>query len=299
MSADQEAWIKSYLNYLRDVEKKASGTLRDMRSTFGRSKEMMKVIAPGKSLWKCELNDYLQYIDHERERGKSSLSISKQLSHLRGLLNYAWRSGRSDRNVLDGFDIVDAKPSRIEPAFLNFDEARRLISCCGRKTTVQRRDRMIIILLYGCGLRNAELRNMKLVDVDRERQEIKINGKGSKERLIPVSDVVWTELLAYLSDKKWKRGYVFRTLHKSCRMGGHELSSIVRNKAMEAGITMKVTPKTLRHTFATHLMDSGVDISIISSLMGHRSISETGVYFHVLNGKKETAVQQLKLLEDL
>jgi integrase/recombinase XerD len=150
--------------------------------------------------------------------------------------------------------------------------------------------------MYGCGFRTTELRNLDVGDADLERQELLVRfGKGLRERRIPVPNGVWMELLAYLAERGGKTGPLFRTAEKKRRIRPLQICSIVRNAGIRARLAQPVLPKTLRHTFATHLMDRGVDIAVISSLMGHKSPKETGVYLHVLRGKKEEAVTRLPI----
>jgi integrase/recombinase XerD len=143
-------------------------------------------------------------------------------------------------------------------------------------------------------LRTAELRGLDVPDINIERQEIFIKrGKGGRQRAVPVPSAVWTELLAYLTERGGKRGPLLHTIARGRRISVNEIGEIVKNAATRASIDFKVTPRTLRHTFGTHLMDAGVDLAIIASLMGHRSPNETGVYLHVLPGKQKAAVDSL------
>jgi integrase/recombinase XerD len=236
----------------------------------------------------------LQWVNQKREAGYSTHSINKELSHLRGLLDYTWRSGRSDRNVLDGLMLEDA-PRLKAPKHLTIEQARQLIETCPAGTRQERRDRLIILLLYGCGLRTSELCQLDLGDVDLERQEVVVrHGKGDRSRPIPVPEAVWTVLLAYLAERKGRRGALLRTWDRQVRLRAIDVCEVVSAAARRAGLELEITPKVLRHSFATHLMDRGVDLAVIASLMGHRSAHETGVYLHVLPGRAEAAVNLLK-----
>mgnify|MGYP001571705584 FL=1 len=170
----------------------------------------------------------------------------------------------------------------------------------GRENAQARRSRLIVLLLYGCGLRTNELCQLDVGDVIVERQEIFIrNGKGGRQRYVPVPGTVWVELLAYMTERGGKCGPLFRTDEKKRRVRAPFVGSIVSEVARRAGIEWKVMPKTMRHSFGTHLMDRGVDIGVISMLMGHRGPHETGVYLHVLPGRKEQAVDLLPVKEVL
>lgn len=285
--------VEGYLEYVRDVKRNAAGTLRDVRCTFNKAIEAMKRIRPGVPLWKLRLEDYVLWLNQKRDAGYSERSLSKHLSHIRGLLEYAWRSGRADRNVLAGFSLRDDQV-RVPPTFLTLEEAERLVHACAQRTKMDRRDRVMILMLYGCGLRTRELYSLNVGDVDLEQKEVFVRtGKGEIQRRVPVPDGVWTELLAYLAGRGGKTGPLFRTQVKGRRMSNKSVNAAVKKAAGRAHIECKVTAKTLRHTFATHLMDRGVDLGVIAMLMGHRSVAETGVYLHVLPGKPRKAVEKL------
>lgn len=285
--------LESYLEYLLDVGRRKPDTVKDVRCTLKRVTTILSTSSPDRPLWRATLVDLLRWMEQERQLGASVASLHKYLSHVRGFLEYAWRSGRSDRNVLDGFRIQD-RADRVEPASLSEEQARLLIMACPRESADERRDRTIVLLLYGCGLRTKELRELRIQDVNVEKKELFIrHGKGDRERVVPVPESVQVELLAYLLERGAKRGPLFRTAINRCPLQAREVSEVVRRAAKRAGLKFNVTPKTLRHSFATHLMDRGVDVAVISQLMGHRSPQETGVYLHVLPGRKERAVELL------
>ena len=280
-------------DYQLKVRRLAPRSVIDVRCTLRRAVLMMEQIRPGVLLWKVTLEDYLQWLNRKREAGYSTPSINKELSHLRGLLDYTWRSGRSDRNVLDGLTLEDTPRARA-PRCLTVEQARQLIEACPAGNRQQRRDQLILLLLYGCGLRTSELCQLDLGDVDLERQELVVrHGKGDRARRLPVPAAVWTVLLAYLAERKGGRGALLRTREKKVRLRAIDLCEVVGAAGRQAALPMEVTPKMLRHSFATHLMDRGVDPAVIASLMGHRSARETGVYLHQVPGRAAAAVQRL------
>jgi integrase/recombinase XerD len=285
--------IEGYLAYLLDVGRKSPRTVIDVRCSLRRAVASMQTIRPDTDLWKLSLEDYLRWIEQQRSGGCSAGSLSKFLSHLRGLLDYAWRSGRSDRNVLDGFNLAD-EPAPHAPNVLTIQEAARLVAACPKETPLDRRDRMIVLLLYGCGLRTDELCRVQVDDVDRDRRELFVrHGKGDRQRVVPVPEGVYPEVLAYLLDRGGKRGPLLRTTAKRHRLSAKDICRVASQAAQRANIEREVTPRTLRHSYATHLMDRGVDLAVISSLMGHRSPTETGVYLHALGDRTRQAVRRL------
>lgn len=287
--------MEGYLDYLADVARKAPGTVRDVRCTLHRVGDAMQSLVPDRPLWKLDLLDFLRWVEREREAGRGGQSLNKNLSHLRGFLDYAWRSGRTDRNVLDRFNLKD-DGARTEPASLSIEEAAQLVKACLSSTPVERRDRMVVLLLYGCGLRTKELCDLRLQDLNLPRKELLVRaGKGDRQRIVPLPEMVYLELLAYLQERGGKRGPLLRTEMKGRPLRAKDVCGIIRHAAERAGIVWEITPKTLRHSYATHLMDRGVDLAVIAKLMGHRSPAETGVYLHVLKDRTQRAVNRLNL----
>jgi site-specific recombinase XerD len=286
--------IEGYLSYLDKVGRKTPRTIIDVRCTLRRATRHFERTRPGVALWHLALEDYLHWLEAERQCGCTENSLAKYLSHVRGLLEYAWRSGRAERNVLDGFSLQHSL-RRSEPQSLNLEQAERLVRATITPGPIARRDRLIILLLYGCGLRTSELCALDVVHVNRERQELQIlKAKGDRPRAIPIPEALYTELLAYLLEHG-RRGSLFRTSIHKRRLRTHDVCEIVATAAARAGLQAGVTPRTLRHSFATHLMDRGVDLAVVSSLMGHRSPQETGVYLHVLPERPQAAVRKLAI----
>lgn len=288
-----DPWVEGYLSYLTGMRRMAPRTIVDVRCTLKKVIEFMAKQRAETPLWKLSLDDYLTFVNAEREAGSSESALAKHLSHVRGLLDYAWKSGRTTRNVLDGFSLPESE-RKSPPRVLTLEEARSLVDATSSRTPLQRRDRLVILLLYGCGLRTSELRALDVQDIDLESKQLLVKkGQGDRQRTIPVPSAVWTELLAYLAERGGKKGALFRMQAKGGRITTDQIGAIVRTTASSASIAGTVTPRTLRHTFGTHLMDRGVDVAVIASLMGHRTPAETGVYLHVLPGRTQAAVRSL------
>jgi integrase/recombinase XerD len=295
-AAPMDPLIEGYLSYLDKVGRKTPRTVIDVRCTLRRVIAGLDRRRPGVDLWRLSLEDYLHWLEDERQQERTAAGLAKCLSHVRGFLDYAWRSGRTERNVLDGFSLQHTL-RRAAPKHLTLEEAEQLVHATVVQGETARRDRMAILLLYGCGLRTSELCALDVGDINRERHELVVlKAKGDRPRSIPIPEALYTELLAYLLEHG-KRGALFRTSFLGRRISNKDVCEIVTTTATRARLRPGVTARTLRHSFATHLMDRGVDLSIIASLMGHRSPQETGVYLHVLPQRPEAAVRTLTIGE--
>ena len=147
--------------------------------------------------------------------------------------------------MLDGFSLRD-RAVRKRPEALTVEEAERLIAACPRSTAGERRDRLIVLLLYGCGLRTDELCALDVPDVDTERGELRVRrGKGDRSRVVPIPSEVFTELLAHLHARGGKRGPLLRTEAKRVRLSGKAVANAVRRAAEAAQLDRPVVPKTL------------------------------------------------------
>jgi site-specific recombinase XerD len=263
-----------------------------MKCSINKLKKYLLIYHPEEEIWDVDLDVFISYAQNLRDNNEKGSGISKQFSQIRSLLEYCLRLGHGHKNVLHSFSIQDHGPI-YQPRFLTINETEKLLLKCSRQTKKDRKERLIILILYGLGLRTSELMNIKIKNIDIEKQELYVCGKFDIERKIPIPDSVWIELLAYLQENGLDRGLLFRTEVKKTKLSIRDVGDVVKKIATEADLDGIVTPKTLRHTFATHLMDQGVDIAIISSLMGHKSPRETGVYLHAFNERKEEAIMSM------
>ena len=171
-------------------------------------------------------------------------------------------------------------------AILTEKQTLSLLRAPDTTTVLGLRDRAVLELLYATGIRNEELRNLSLQEVDRESGQIQVTGKGSKERVVPAGRIALNWLQRYLEEVRplLAKGagppFVFLTSNGN-RLGALDLINIVRRACRRAGLPPEVTPHALRHTCATHLLRAGADIRVIQALLGHSSLSSTQIYTRV------------------
>ena len=211
-------------------------------------------------------------------RGLDPVSLTRKLAAVRSLYRFLARRGVVRRNP--GRDVRAPRPSRKLVTFLPTDEANAVVDGRGLAGDTRDRDVAVLEMLYATGLRVSELASLNLDAVDREARTVRVLGKGGKERMVPYGAPAARALDAYLGRRATARGAVFVN-QRGGRLSVRSIHTLVRRAARAAGVTRRVSPHTLRHTFATHLLDRGADLRVIQELLGHSRLSTTQRYTHV------------------
>lgn len=205
------------------------------------------------------------------------------LSSLRSFFGWLQTEGIITENPCDGIDAP--KIGRYLPAVLSVDEVNDIMNSVDQSKWGGVRDRAILELLYGCGLRVSEVSDVRISNVYLQEKFVRIVGKGNKERVVPMGDPAAEAITAYLAVRPEPAGADSEDilfLNKS----GRQLSRIsvfnmVKKQAMLAGITKEISPHTFRHSFATHLIEGGADLRVVQEMLGHESILTTEIYTHL------------------
>jgi integrase/recombinase XerD len=189
------------------------------------------------------------------------------------------------------------KMPRHIPQTLSVDEVERFLAAINRQTELGRRDAAMIELMYGSGLRVSELVEMKMSQLKLEQGFVLIIGKGNKQRIVPMGEAAVGALQVYLKEvrAKWLKAHrseaVFlnRSAAALSRQGFWQL---IKRYALLAGVPQAISPHSLRHSFATHLLERGADLAILQSMLGHADISTTQIYTHVTQARLRTIHQK-------
>ena len=211
-------------------------------------------------------------------RGLDPASIGRKLAALRSCCRFLVRRGVIERNPAR--DVRGPRPPRKLVSFLPVDEAAQLVEGRAVAGATRPRDVAILELLYASGLRVSELSGLDADALDRTDRAVRVLGKGRKERIVPYGEHAARALDAWLGARGEHPGPLF-TNPRGGRLSVRSIYTIVRRSARAAGITRPVSPHTLRHTFATHLLDNGADLRMIQELLGHSRLSTTQRYTHV------------------
>jgi len=214
----------------------------------------------------------------------SRRSIARKLSSARSFCRFLVREKRLEQNPFESL-LTPKLPKKL-PNFLYPEEINALLGSTEEKTPSGLRDRALLETIYGTGLRVAELIRVNLSDLNFEEGEIKVMGKGSKERIVLFGSKAREALHHYIDEGRAKlagkkKAAALFINHHGDRLTARSVEEMIVRQARKAGIAKKVTPHTLRHSFATHLMAGGADLRVVQELLGHVSLSTTQVYTHI------------------
>ena len=266
----------SHEAYRRDLERFLD-FVQDGAPPVGPSRGQPEPDVPDRGI----IRDFLRA---ERERGLAPSSIARAVSSIRGFYRYLTLEGVIREDLT--FTVPTPKRFRTLPTPLSQAEAERLVDAPSLETPFGIRDRAMLELAYGSGLRVSELIGLDRIDVDFELQRVRVLGKGGKERIVPLGSHAGDSLTHYLEEARplLGRGRTVDALFLSRtgrRLTRDAVWRMVRKHATAAGIDRKAHPHLLRHTFATHLIEEGADVRSVQEMLGHADVSTTQIYTHI------------------
>ncbi len=299
-------YLESFKNYLEFEKNCSPHTVRNYTSDLRQYLAFMAA-RKIKTLEVDRLAVRSWLADLQRNIGKNS--AGRKVASVRGFYRYLLREGEIDSNPMEEVSIP--KPEKKLPKFLSVDDVFRLMESpkpyknpVAKKLITKKlaiRDKAILELLYSSGLRVSELTGLNISDINIRAEMIKVLGKGNKERMIPIGSKAIEALSAYMKVKKDQaktpnntsgdnknegkaREAVFLN-YRGDRLTSRSVARIVEKYLRKAGVPGTGSPHTLRHSFATHLLDSGADLRGIQELLGHASLSTTQKYTHITTDK--------------
>ena len=278
----QEVFNK-YINYLEAERNVSPYTVRNYTTDLLHFFQFLKNkgVDSLKEVDKHILRDYLSYV---MEQGFVKASIARKLSAIRSFYRYLLRE-----EIISTNPVATASSPKLDkrlPSFLTIDEVERLLEAPDPSKPQGQRDRALMELLYASGLRVSELVSLNLEQINLDSGEIRVRGKGDKERMVLMGKPAARALSDYLSQGRLKllgkKGTSALLLNPDGgRLSERRVQTILGKYANIAGIEKRVHPHMLRHTFATHLLDGGADLRVVQELLGHASLSSTQIYTHV------------------
>lgn len=288
------AELDRYVKYLQAERNVSPYTVRNYRTEISQFIEFAE--AHGVTTWPAVTKQLVRrWLAELRNAAYVPASIARRLSEVRACCTYLVREGVLERNPL--VDVSSPKLGVHQPRVLNYDEVLAILRAPDLTTPQGQRDLAIIELFYASGIRLGELEMLNLRDVDMSRREVKVLGKGNKERIALFGKVAEAALQLYVQKSRPRLAVEASGDALFLNRFGERLRrvSIIRmldRYARQAGIERKVTPHALRHSFATHLVDEGVDIRLIQELLGHESPATTQRYTHISQARLHDVVRQ-------
>lgn len=269
--------LPKYLNHLKNERNYSPHTL----SNYQRDLIFLETFLKTKKLDRLAAREYL--IELEKKK-YSRRSIARKLSAARSYYRYLLREKKIAVNPFEAL-LTPKLPKRL-PNFLYPEEIKPLLAAPNLKTPIGLRDQAILEVVYGTGLRVKEVVGLNNNDIDFDEGEIKVFGKGSKERIVVFGSHALSALNKYRNEARGKllsgqKNNAFFLGRRGSRLSSRQIERMIKCYAKKCGLTKKVTPHTLRHSFATHLLEGGADLRMVQELLGHVSLSTTQVYTHV------------------
>lgn len=236
------------------------------------------------------VQNLLYYIIKRKEDGCSELTIAKDISGLRALGDYLERKGMWSENL--AMELDKPKAARNLPKVLSIEQIDSLLDSIDKTSLSGKRDDALFELVYSCGLRISEVCTLKLANLHLEERLILVHGKGDKERLVPFGDRAYEKLLIYLQEVRPElvKGRIVAEVFVNYRGEAISRKGVwKRFKELEALSGVEAKVHTLRHSFATHLLQGGADLRSVQELLGHSDLSTTTIYTHVTDKQLEEA----------
>ena len=242
------------------------------------------------------VEDIRSFLAHLKRDHISSSSMSRKLSSIKSFHKFLVTNHYATINVAKL--ITNPKQEKKLPVVLSVEEIDMLLNAFNDESSpLELRNKTMIELTYSCGLRVSELINMKISDIHLQMKILDVYGKGKKERIVPIGDEALLLIGKYLENARpilassKSRDFMFLN-REGNQMTRQMFFLIIKKKAKEAGITKEISPHKLRHSFATHLLERGLDLRLIQELLGHESISTTEIYTHINDARLKEIFQE-------
>lgn len=275
--------IENFKNYLKLERGLSINSIKSYEFDLFQFKNFITKNSINESPKKCSSSTVKRYL-YKNFSNKKSRSQARSISALKSFFNYLLFEGEINSSPLN--DIESPKIENKLPEVLTEDEIKKLISSVNLEAEFGQRNKTIIEVLYGTGIRVSELTELKLSNIFFNENILKVTGKGNKERFVPLGKIASIEIKKYLNDRdKLKINSKFSDILFLNKYGRQLTRSmifkVINDSSKNAKIAKKISPHTLRHSYATHLLKNGADLRTIQLILGHESITTTEIYTHL------------------
>ena len=229
-----------------------------------------------KNIKEDNINKYISYLF--KTKLKSS-SVNRKISSIKSF--YLFLIKKNIVNTSPISEVISPKQEKYLPSSMSEDEVDKLLNSPDSNIKIEKRDKAMIEMLYATGMRISELVNLKITDVDMQRCVVKVLGKGSKERLIPFGEEAYEALNNYLSDRDESSSKEVFLSNRKTKISRVAFWHRIKLYLVRENLKQTITPHTLRHAFASHLLNRGADLRSVQLLLGHSDLSTTQIYTHI------------------
>ena len=273
----EDSNLRSFLNYLLVDKGLSKNTVKayeaDISSFF---RWLINKDLEYKNLQEEHINQYISFLFQKKMK---SSSVNRKISSIKSLYIFLVKRNFIKNSPLN--DVVTPKQEKYLPESMSEDEVDKLLNSPNVANKIENRDKAMIEMLYATGMRISELVNLKMTDVDMKRCVVKVFGKGSKERLVPFGETALDSLKAYLSERVQSSSKEIFLSNRGKKMTRVAFWQRVKIYLVRENLKNSISPHTLRHAFATHLLNRGADLRSVQLLLGHSDLSTTQIYTHI------------------
>lgn len=271
--------IKEFLDYLEFEKKFSLYTVDNYDKDITEFKEYL-VMNNINSFKKVDYSLVRKYLVFLYEKKYKNTTICRHISSLRSFYKYLLGNKLINENPMELISLPK-KEQRL-PNFLYYNDLEKLLETPDQSTSIGLRDKLIFEILYSTGVRVSELVNIKVKDIDFENKSIRIFGKGKKERIVLFGDQALKLINIYLDQRGFTSEYLILN-NRGNKITTRGVDLIIHKNSLKSGLKNKITPHTMRHTFATHMLNDGANLLTVQELLGHENLKTTQVYTHLSN----------------
>ncbi|WP_107922947.1 site-specific tyrosine recombinase XerD [Lysinibacillus parviboronicapiens] len=277
--------IEDYIHFIQVERQLSINTLASYRRDLENYVQFLQEAEGMSSFHKVERTTVLRHLEQLRMQGKTSRTVARHISSIRSFHQFLLREKRTETDPTVHLEMPTIEQKL--PNILSIEEIESLLIAPNRSKPQGVRDVAMLELLYGSGMRISELIALDLADIHLTMGFVRVFGKGGKERIIPLGKSALSALSAYLDGArgqlqgKYPKTDAFFINQRGKRLTRQGCWKLMKEHALKAGIQHELTPHTLRHSFATHLVENGADLRAVQEMLGHADISTTQIYTHI------------------
>ncbi|MFJ7730269.1 site-specific tyrosine recombinase XerD [Lysinibacillus sp. NPDC097231] len=277
--------VEDYIHFIQVERQLSDNTLASYRRDLENYVNFLREVEGMSDFRKVERTTILRHLEQLRMQGKTSRTVARHISSIRSFHQFLLREKRAETDPTVHLEMPTIEQKL--PNILSLEEIEALLAAPNRSKPQGIRDVAMLELLYGSGMRISELIALDLADIHLTMGFVRVFGKGGKERIIPLGKSALSALTTYLDGArsqlqgKYPKTDAFFINQRGKRLTRQGCWKLMKEHALKAGIQHELTPHTLRHSFATHLVENGADLRAVQEMLGHADISTTQIYTHI------------------